>query len=313
MSPVHSTGILSNKSQILEAKESLAGQQEMFEDQDDDDVEEEDAESDEEDSDVEVVADDASSSSDDEEDEDDDDEDAAEVADFEAKLAAALGTHRADQDLAAAESDSDADMNDDEMEEIDAQLANVFRARRAVVSQHKDKKDARENMLNFKNRVLDLLEIFVKKCHASPLALDIILPLLRLTRRSTVKQIANKAAAVLREYTKLCKGASVPDIPSQDGEGETLQSVWELLRAVHKEAGHSGPPAHASACSQASLLVVKVLVKADKGNVGGVVDVYGETRKEQLGSTRCHVQPSFFTDWNNWCVSASKQLKGQGV
>lgn len=296
----------------------------MFEDQDDDDAEEEDVKSDEdedmidvdeEDSDVEVVEGDnvsESSSDEDEEDEDEDEEeDAAEVADFEAKLAAALGTHRADQDLNAAESDSDADMNDDEMEEIDAQLANVFRARRAVVSQHKDKKDARENMINFKNRVLDLLEIFVKKCHASTLALDILLPLLRLTRRSTVKQIANKAAAVLREYTKLCKGASVPSIPDRDEEA--LQSVWELLRAVHKEAGHSGPPAHASACSQASLLVVKVLVKADKGNVGGVVDVYAETRKEQLGSTRCHVQPSFFTDWNNWCVSASKQLKGQGA
>lgn len=297
----------------------MAGQQEMFEDQDDDDIEEADAKSDEdedmpdvdeEDSDVEVVEGDDASSSDSEE-EEEEEEDAAEVADFEAKLAAALGTHRADQDLNASESDSDADMNDDEMEEIDAQLANVFRARRAVTSQHKDKKDARENMINFKNRVLDLLEIFVKKCHATPLTLDVILPLLRLTRRSTVKQIANKAAAVLREYTKLCKGSSVPVIPDQDEEG--VQSVWELLRAVHKEAGHSGPPAHAAACSQASLLVVKVLVKKDKGNVDGVVDVYAETRKEQLMSTKSHVQPSFFTDWNNWCVSASKQLKGQGA
>lgn len=295
----------------------------MFEDQEDDDVEEADADSDAdgdedmidvdgEDSDVEVVDDDASTSSEEDEDEgEEEEEDAAEVADFEAKLAAALGTHRADADLNENESSgSDADMNDDEMEEIDAQLANVFRARRAVVSQHKDKKDARENMINFKNRVLDLLEIFVKKCHAAPLALDILLPLLRLTRRSTVKQIANKAAAVLREYAKLCKGSSVPSIPDQDGDGEGVRAVWALLRAVHKEAGHSGSPAHASACSQASLLVVKVLVKADKVNVDGVVDVYAETRKAQLGSTRCHVQPSFFTDWNNWCVSASKQLKG---
>ncbi|KAJ5286666.1 hypothetical protein N7478_002352 [Penicillium angulare] len=304
---------------ILEAKESLAGQQEMFEEQDDDeDVEEvsenddvsndddedmPDADDDEMDSDVEVVeAEDASDSDSDEEEEEEDEEDAAEVADFEAKLAAALGTHRGDKDIDAEESDSDEDMNDDEMEAVDEKLANVFRARRQVTSQQKDKKNARENMVNFKNRVLDLLEIFVKKCHSRLLTLDLVLPLLRLSRRSSVKQIASKANNVLREYTKLCKGSAVPEI-------DDIKPVWELLRSIHKEAAHSGPPAHATATSQASLLVVKVLVAHDKAEIAGVVDVYAETRKNQLCSTKCHIQPSFFTDWNNWCVSASKQLK----
>ncbi|KAJ5605804.1 hypothetical protein N7510_008585 [Penicillium lagena] len=302
---------------ILEAKESLAGQQEMFEEQDEDGEEEDGSDDDdveminveEADSDVEVVdadgASDASSSDEEEDDEEEDEGDAQEVLDFEAKLAAALGTHRADQDLEAAESDSDADMNDDEMEELDEQLVKVFRARREVTSQHKDKKDARENMVNFKNRVLDLVEIFIKKCHSRLLALDLLLPLLRLARRSSVKQIANKATSVLREYTRLCKGAAVPKIEDADDE----QNVWELLRAVHKEATHSAPPAHASACSQASLLVVKALVAHDKAAIGGVVDAYAETRKAQLCSAKCHVQPAFFSEWNNWCVSASKQLK----
>jgi DNA polymerase phi len=287
----------------------------MFEEQDDDDDEEEDEEEDDvemidvddEDSDVEVVlgggASDSDSDDSDEE-EEDNEEDAAEIAAFEAKLAAALGTHRAD-DGKDSDSDSDDDMNDDEMEEVDEKLANVFRARHQAASQHKDKKDARENMVNFKNRVLDLLEIFVKKCHSRLLALDLLLPLLRLTRRSTVKQIANKANSVLREYTKLCKGNALPTIDSEDGP----EAIWELLRAIHKEASHSGPPAHATACSQASLLVVKVLVGQDKAAIADVVDVYAETRKAQLISTKCHIQPSFFTDWNNWCVSASKQLK----
>lgn len=290
----------------------------MFEEQDDEDGEEEDDEEeeeddvemidvDDEDSDVEVVLGGGASASDsdsNEEADEDNEEDAAEIAEFEAKLAAALGNHRANQD-GASDSDSDADMNDDDMEEVDEKLANVFRARQQAASQHKDKKDARENMVNFKNRVLDLLEIFVKKCHSRLLALDLLLPLLRLTRRSTVKQIVNKANSVLREYTKLCKGNALPSIDSEDGP----EAIWELLRAIHKEASHSGPPAHATACSQASLLVVKVLVGQDKAAIAGVVDVYAETRKAQLISTKCHIQPSFFTDWNNWCVSASKQLK----
>ncbi|KAL3460236.1 DNA polymerase phi-domain-containing protein [Aspergillus heterothallicus] len=299
---------------ILEAKESLAGQQEMFDQQDDEEGEGEDDDEDEDmmdvDSDVEIInadeADDDEEVSDEDGDEKDetDEEDAAEIAAFEAKLASALGTHRADQDLNAEESESDADMNDDEMDEIDTALVKVFRARRDALSKKKDKKDAKETMVNFKNRVLDLLEIYVKKCHSSLLALDLLLPLLRLTRRSSVKQISNKANTVLREYTKLCKGNAVPEL-----EGEDLENVWAVLKDIHAEAMHSGPPAHGSGCSQASLLVVKVLVAHDKEAVGGVVDVYCETRKAQLLSRKCHVQPGLFTDWNNWCVSASKQMK----
>ncbi|KAH8427801.1 DNA-directed DNA polymerase POL5 [Aspergillus melleus] len=296
---------------ILEAKESLAGQQEMFDQQDDDEEGDEemmdvDGSDDEMDSDVEVVDAEGSDNEDGSESESEDngagDEDDAETVAFEAKLAEALGTHRGDQDLDAESSDSDADMNDDEMEQVDDALVKVFKARRDALGQKKDKKDARENMVNFKNRVLDLLEIYVKKCHSSILALDLILPLLRLTRRSTVKQVSNKANAVLREYTKLCKGSSLPAI-------EETEPVWELLKSIHTEATRSGPPAHASGCSQASLLVVKVLVAQDKEAVAGVVDVYAATRKQQLLSKKCHVQPSLFTDWNNWCVSASKQMK----
>lgn len=291
----------------------------MFDQQnDEDDVEGEEDEDededmmdvDEEDSDVEVVNpedDNASSASEGEgegEGEEGNDEDAAEIAAFEAKLASALGTHRADQDLKEEESESDEDMNDDEMDEVDTQLAKVFKARHDALSKKQDKKDAKETMVNFKNRVLDLLEIYVKKCHSSILALDLILPLLRLTRRSSVKQISNKANSVLREYTKLCKGASVPAL-----ESDSVEPVWELLKAIHGDAMHSGPPTHGSGCSQASLLVVKVLTAHDKDAVKGIVDVYGETRKSQLLSSKCHVQPTFFTDWNNWCVSASRAMK----
>ena len=287
----------------------------MFEKQDEEGEEDQEMmDVDEEDSDVEVVGADGSgdddgsdddNDDDGEEDEDDNDnENDNEEAEFNAKLAEALGTHRANPD--EHDEESDADMNDDEMEQVDEQLSKVFKARRDALDQNKDKKDAKENMTNFKNRVLDLLEIYVKKCHSSVLALDLLLPLLRLTRKSSVKQLSNKATAVLREYAKLCKGSAVPAIKTSSSSAE---SVWELLKDLHKEAAHSGSPAHASACSQASLLVVKVLVAHDKEAISGVVDVYAATRKEQMLSNKCHVQPSFFTDWNNWCVSASKQMK----
>jgi DNA polymerase phi len=304
----------------LEAKENLAGQQEMFE-QGDDDEEMVDADDmdddDEEDDDVEVVDADNDSeeekSDDDESEEGEEDEDDEDLAAFDAKLAEALGTHRGDQDLNESSGDSDSDMNDDEMEALDDQIAKVFKARNQALSKKKDKKDAKETMVNFKNRVLDLLEIYVKKCHSSVLALDLLLPLLRLSRKSSVKQISQKANAVLREYTKLCKGAALPSLKRSENEEDedAEKSVWDLLREVHKEATLSGPPAHSSSCSQASLLLVKVLVAHDKESISAVVDIYADTRKQQLLSKKCHVQPSFFTDWNNWCVNASKQLTSQ--
>lgn len=310
---VTATGLESMIS-ILEASENLAGQQEMFEKEDDGEEDEEMMDVDE-DSDVEVVDAEGSGDhdesedeegedeSDEDEDSNDNDEPDDEEAEFQAKLAAALGPHAASKQGDDGDSDDEADMNDDEMEAVDEQLVKVFKARRDALEQKKDKKDAKENMVNFKNRVLNLVEIYVKKCHSSILALDLLLPLLRLTRRTNVKQIANKATNVLREYSKLCKGSAVPAITKES------ESAWNLLRDLHREAGHSGPQAHATACSQASLLVVKVLVAHDKKAIEGVVDVYAATRKEQMLSNKCHVQPSFFTDWNNWCVSARNQMK----
>lgn len=248
--------------------------------------------------------DDAGSDADSDEDESEND---AEMEELDAKLAAALGTHRADKDLdAGSEEDSDSDMDDDQMEALDDALAQVFKARSQVTNKKKEKRDARENMINFKNRALDLLEIYVKKSHANIIATNILLPLLQVIRKSKVPQIANKASTVLREYSKLCKGSSIPAIAEEDG----TDPMWELLRSIHEEATHSGPTTHATACSQASLLVVKILVAHDKENVEGVVDVYADSRKKHLLSKRCHIQPSFFSDWNNWCVSASKQIKG---
>ncbi|KAF3484407.1 DNA polymerase V [Arthroderma uncinatum] len=213
------------------------------------------------------------------------------------------GTHRADMDLEASDgSDHGSDMGDDEMEALDAQLVKVFQARDQASTKKKDTKDAKETMVNFKNRALDLLEIYVKKCHSNPMALDIIIPLLQLLRRSSVQQLVQKTANVIREYTRLCKGSSIPKVESDE-------PIWELLKQVHNEATHSASNLHASSCSQTSLLLVKILVAHDTESVLGIVDVYADTRKKQLLSNKCHVQASFFSDWNNWCVSTSKQLK----
>lgn len=283
----------------------------MFDKQDDEDEEMPDADEDsDDDSDadsVEVIdADKAENDESEEDEEEDEGEDEEELAVFDAKLAEALGTNGDNQDV-----DSDADMNDDEMEAVDEMLVKVFKERRKAITKKKDKKDAKETMTNFKNRVLDLLQVYIKKCYSSMLALDLILPLLQLTRRSTVDQISQKAGNLLAEYTSLCKRNAIPTLSKSedDEEHDPVEAVWELLRSVHKEATIQHRQKHSASVSQASLLLVRVLVAQDRQNIAQVIDIYAETQKTQMLNKNSHFKSGFFADWNAWCVNFGKNSK----
>jgi DNA polymerase phi len=301
---------------ILATKESVEGQQEMFDAADEDahsQEEDDDATSDVDmvDSDVEVVSASSTSDSDSEEDEEDtDNEDSEdeELAAFDAKLAAALGTRKltngtaeADDNDSSTSGASDTDMDDDQMLTLDQKLAEVFRARQQETSKKQTKKDARETIINFKNRVLDLLDIYLK---AEPLASQSLhllpLPLLTLARRTKTKQLADRACAILNDYCKRCKGVNVPACTDH-------VAGLELLRALHAEAATGASNAHANAASHASILVVKSLVNSGV-NILEVVDVYAATQKRMLTERKWKVQAGLFTDWNNWCVSARERF-----
>lgn len=234
----------------------------------------------------------------------------AELDAFDAKLAAALGTRKGQDDLEADDtegSDEDMyeeDMDQQEMEALDEKLAEVFRAREPIASKKQERKDTKEAIINFKRRVLDLMEVYLRQEHLNPLALDLVLPLITTARTASAKQISERAHDILQGFCTRCKGGSVPVVDSSD---PTINQAMEYLRAIHREAGLDNSRAHASSCSRASTLVVKVLVKA-RVDIGRMVDIYAETRKRQLTDSNCKVQPAFFTEWNNWCTSARDQL-----
>ncbi|KAA6413200.1 MAG: DNA polymerase V [Lasallia pustulata] len=311
---VNATGLQSMVA-VLETKENISGQEEMFEQEDagqDDeamsDVEEIDmAENNSNDTSIHNKdssngATDLSNEKEDEENEGSDG-DADELAAFDAKLAQALGTRRADEDVAAEDDESsDVDMDDAQMEALDEHLEKVFRERKKVTSKKKERRNAKETVVNFKCRVLELLDVYIKQQHAQALCLDLIMPLLQLIRTTGNKQVSEKATALIREYFRLCKGQSLP----VDAGRETL---LELLTLVHSEAGKEGSNAHAYACSQASLLLAKVLAAQNKDNLRAVIALYAGTQEMLLFDSKCKVKPSFFSDWLNWCVTSRLQLQ----
>ncbi|KAH8675941.1 DNA polymerase phi-domain-containing protein [Xylariales sp. PMI_506] len=304
----------------LLAEENIKGQQTLFEVADEDD-EMIDAEDGEDDSDVEDLDDISEIGSDvefvtlngataaeeeDEEsnDDEDDDADAQELADLDDALAQVLKSHRLDKDKEAESSDSDSDMTDSEMMALDEKLVEVFKQRAKKSNKKKENKDAKETIVIFKHRVLDFLDIYVKKEARKPLAFGLLAPLLELIRSTPAKDLVNKGTKIIADFAEAFKKAKSSADPAADEAASRL----ELLRQIHQEAARGHSAAFVQAVSKSSLLVASSLVAVDKDQyLQEVGQVYLATSTE-WGLGRVKIQPSFFSDWLNWLQAhASKK------
>lgn len=307
---------LSSLTDILDTEENLEGQKELF-NQGDDDIEEDNSPEDSEiDSDVEMVdgdgasgGSDADSSDSDSSDGDDDEEgseDDAELTRFNNMLALTLQTSKPNADGEDPEDTSDeSDMDDEQMMALDPHLSKIFQQRSQITSKKKDRVDAKQNVVQFKGRVLDALAIYLDKQYSNPLTLDVLLPVLRRTRANANKQLAEKASKLLKTFFDSRKKHKAP-LPTPDD----VNRVWETLKAIHEEATlGGGAKMHADACSSASVHVVKVLVGLDRDNYAGVADVYAETQKKWFADKKSSLQPALFTMFQNWSQSARQQGK----
>ena len=224
-----------------------------------------------------------------------------ELSAFNAKLALALGTRSATDDLAVNDGDesSASDMNDEQMEALDEHLEKVFHERKKVKSKKTQNKDAKEAIVNFKCRVLDLLDIYIKQQHTNPLTLDLLIPLLEVMRTTKSPLVSNKVGDVLRNHFKRCTSNSMPTFSD-------LEFTINMLREIHDLACKEGSNIYGAACSQASLIVVKALAAQNREYLRVVTSVYGTTHERFLLDPKSKVKPAFFTAWLNWSVSARK-------
>lgn len=312
---------LQSLTDILDTPESLDGQNELFNqggdamDAGSDDGADDDVEDVEEDSDVEMINGEPTDSDEDDSEEegssssesaDDDDEEDEELTKFDQLLALTLQTSKPSMDDDAASDTSDgSDMDDEQMMALDPHLTKIFQERSKLSSKKKERTDAKETVVQFKSRVLDLLAIFLDKQYSNPLTLEVLLPLLRRIRAGGNKQLTDRSYKLLKSYTDTRTHHKAP-LPKP----ENLDGVWEILKAIHEETKKGGGSTlHATACSTASLHVVKVLVGADPANYSQVVDVYAEAQKEWFMDKKSAVQPTIFTQFLNWSMSVQKQTK----
>ncbi|GKT63194.1 DNA polymerase Phi [Colletotrichum tofieldiae] len=303
---------------VLSADESAKGQQSLFDDVNADDMDVEDMEEDGEDesddeldSDVEVDSDvefvalnTGDGEEDEEEDEDeesgsDDEADAEEGKNLEAlddALSKILNSHRLDKDQEAETSDDDSDMSDSDMLELDSKLAEVFKQRaKAAPSKKKERKAAKESVVNFKRRVLDLLEIYVKNEAANPTALAILQPLLQLVRTSTIKTLSDRAFELIKDYQKkLRKARSGVAGGKKEEKKIDKKEALEVLKGVYEELKAGETKAHAKAAVPACLIAASSVFHAGAGDRAAVDAVIGDAE----GSA---VQDEMKKAWDEWC------------
>ncbi|KAI1103926.1 DNA polymerase phi-domain-containing protein [Jackrogersella minutella] len=313
----------------LFAEENEKGHQTLFENLDDEDIEMEDRDNsgsggeaediDEDDiseigSDVEfltlngeeVTADGEDDNEDKDSDEEDDDKDQAEadakeLADLDDALANVLKSHRLDKDEDADSSDNDSDMTDSEMMALDDKLVEVFKQRAKNTGKKKEKKDAKESVIMFKHRVIDLIALYIKHEAANPLAFDLLLPLLEVVRTSTAKPLANKAAVTIENFSKGFKKAR--------GDAKfDAEAQFALMSEIHQQAAKDMSHAYGRAASAASLLVASSLF-SDEANIDAINTLYAKTFADcQRGVVK--MQGFFFTDWVNWGMGHAANANG---
>lgn len=141
--------------------------------------------------------DDEDYSSDSDDDEEDNDDSDMEIDDaFKTELKAALGDFAVNSDDSDSGDDDKDEQSDDEadvdmdtcdpkqLHAMDQALASVFKARKQKQLDKKKKKDMKQTVLHFKLRVLDLVEIFIRKQPKDPKILQFVEPLLDVIRAS---------------------------------------------------------------------------------------------------------------------------------
>lgn len=330
----------------LAVPENAQGQKELFNTEDDDfamDGDDGDEDNDKEDDDVEVVDvedesdveigsdtqfvslngqgededdDDSDSSSDDDEEDDSDEGEKEQIQeekdyqDLDKAIGNILKSHRLDKDNDAESSDNDADMSDSEMLELDEKLTEVFKQRtKARPDSAKDKRQARRTVVDFKNRILDLLEIYVRNEVANPLVLNLLLPLLRLIRTTKEKQLATKAHGVIAEFKRAGKkaksgqaGAKKDRDSASISASPAVQKVdtdklMSLLAEIHEEARQDAGHSHVVAASTAGLKVVTAIMVADKDMHERIIALYSKTL---AGWPHCKARTNFQHYWNSW-------------
>ncbi|KAJ3542423.1 hypothetical protein NMY22_g3527 [Coprinellus aureogranulatus] len=175
-------------------------------------------------------------------------------------------------------------MDDDQMMAIDAQLAKVFQARASEKKGAKNANAQRE-ATHFKNRVLDLVEIFMRKHATNPQVPRFILPLVEVVASSgqDEMQLRDKAKGILR--SRISKAKEYPSEVDADQVAETME-------ALHTQAKKTHGSDIMEILGTSSVYLAKILAQAGKDST--VEEVYRKSLEDFMTRKNSTFNTAFF-------------------
>ncbi|KAG5652336.1 hypothetical protein H0H81_005357 [Sphagnurus paluster] len=190
-------------------------------------------------------------------------------------------------------------MDDDQMMAIDEQLAAVFRTR---ANEKKTSKgvDVQREATHFKNRVLDLVDTFVKRQASNPCVVRLIPPLIDLIAGSGLdeRQLSDKAKGILRSRIAKSK-----DIPTTADVGLTTAIITDIHTRARKV--HSSDML--ATLSQSSLYLSKILVHMNSEKP--LVQTYQQSLADFLTRKNSALNSNFFQDFIRRCPTSAWNLR----
>ena len=283
--------------------------------------------------------------------------DSSELVRFNEALGTTLGTSNQKKE---GSDESDESMDDEQMMALEPKLAEVFKHRLGVRTQDMNRSSlrkrggekkqqqaaARKSILDFKNRILDMLESFVTKYSSHVLTNEVTLSLLSLVRSTRrydfsssildlgadlkhSKQLRDKCNRIINKHqSRARKKGEPPFIPKptraeSENADDAVQSTWQVLEAVHDEALQRSSHLHKSLCSQTSLFICRCALRDAKRRedtdsstpkrLRRIEKIYENTRaqlktQEKGDSTDESLTQSFWDDFCRWKKDVKREL-----
>ncbi|XP_046570759.1 myb-binding protein 1A-like protein [Haliotis rubra] len=153
------------------------------------------------------------------------------------------------------EEESESDLSETEMLKLDAKLAVVFRSLKKARSQKQ--KEKRRQILLFKSRLLDLVEIVVKGQLLASHAMDVVELLLQLMeaghRRKEEKQLGDRAFGIFRRLAKKQKEIKSDPELEKTSAFVMIDNLIQYSRKAHSQD-------LVKAISDACLVIIRLLI-----------------------------------------------------
>jgi DNA polymerase phi len=210
---------------------------------------------------------------------------------------------------ATVESADEMDLDDDQMMAMDDQLALIFKDRARGTkekgalpltpfsSANRIPEGAQREAMHFKNRVMDLLDIFIRGQPTSPHILQFLVPLLALTF-SDEKQVSEKATGLL--MSRIGKLKEVPIGIDAPRTSDILKDLHGRARKVHSR--------HAVAIiSRCSLYVSRALLHVGADEI--VRTTYTDSLVDFTERKASDLNAQFFCDFIERYPSAAWSIR----